>query len=290
MVSPLSRIPVGTFLVLAVAAAGSADEKGGPIDAGTHARALAVLREGLTSDQFWPSMHAAEGLSIAGEDLRVIEYLTPRLPLEKDDQQRCGLARELVRAGKPENARVMLEILAGENDYGHVHAAESLYKVKQIGDGKALDRAFRQDKNKRLKLMAAGALAQFDRPDAMQYLREMLSDEDPQLYHVAAWILGVIGDESDVPRIRANIERAPDELMRAYQEHALALLGDESGKAALIRNLRSKDPLVRTYAANFAGDAGLVEAVPILAEMLDDPHLDARIRAAQAIVTLAKRK
>ncbi len=69
------------------------------LDEATQTRCLAVLREGLRSDEFWPAMHAAEGLSRSGFGDEVQRALEPKLSEENDDQHRCGLARELVRAG-----------------------------------------------------------------------------------------------------------------------------------------------------------------------------------------------
>ncbi|MBA4182379.1 MAG: hypothetical protein C0506_17495, partial [Anaerolinea sp.] len=61
-------------------------------------RCIALLRGGLASEEFWPAMHAAEALTLAEEGESVVKGLRPRLPLETNDQRRCGLARELVRA------------------------------------------------------------------------------------------------------------------------------------------------------------------------------------------------
>src|SRR5262249_34325650 len=70
------------------------------IDEATRTRCVNVLRSGLGSDEFWPSMHAAEGLTSAGQGQDVRRALAPKLTTETDDQKRCGLARELVRAGE----------------------------------------------------------------------------------------------------------------------------------------------------------------------------------------------
>ncbi|MCB1091650.1 MAG: HEAT repeat domain-containing protein, partial [Verrucomicrobiae bacterium] len=59
------------------------------------------------------------------------------------------------------------------------------------------------------------------------------------------------------------------------------------GLAALIKNLENEDAAIRTYAANFAGDAGAVSAQGTLEKMLDDTNGDVRIRAAQALLTLS---
>ena len=261
------------------------------LDAKVRERCLAVLREGLHSDDFWPSIHAAEGLTLAGHGNEVRAYLEPKLPAEKDDQQRCGIARELIRAGDSSFIKVMADILAGEDDHGHIHAAESLYKVRQIGDLEAMKRAFAKKDNIKLHLMAAAALARHGDNDAMAAIRGALAtadDAEGDGIRIGAWLLGRIGDKSDIQRIRARIDDAPDAIIRAYCDHALAALGDEAGMKALEKNLSSDDPAIRTYAATFAGDARAAHVAQRLIEMLEDDHPDARYRAAQTLLFLAE--
>ncbi len=82
----------------------------------------------------------------------------------------------------------------------------------------------------------------------------------------------------------SQLPKQTDPLAKAYFEHALAMLGDADGAAALVANLSHPDKMIRTYAANFAGDARVVTAAPQLIKMLDDPWFDARIRAAQSLL------
>ena len=250
-------------------------------------RCVKILRTGMQSDEFWPSIHAAEGLTLGGHGKEVIEFLTPKLATEKDDQQRCGIARELVRAGDKPRARIMLDILAGSDSHGHVHAAESLYKVVEIGDGKAMRRAFQQNENMNQKLMAAGALGRCGNPAAMAFLRESLEHQDPEVLRIAAWILGRIGNSADIPRLQKQLPRCKEKILTAYVNHSLAALGDDAGLAALTANLKDEDSSVRTYAATFAGDARALSVAETLTEMLDDEHPDASYRAAQSLLMLA---
>ena len=250
----------------------------------TRNRCLQILRAGMMGEDFWPSIHAAEGLTLGGYGDEVVRFLTPKLPAEKDDQRRCGIARELVRAGDRTKAAVMLGILAGTETHGHIHAAESLYKVIEIGDGKAMRKAFLQDENIRLKLMAAGALGRCGNPQAMAFLRASLDSDDPEVLRISAWILGRIGDHTDIPRIKQQLGRFDEELLNAYLNHSLAALGDQDGLQALAANLKNADPAVRTYAATFAGDARATDVTESLKQMLDDPHADAAIRAAQSLL------
>jgi len=255
-------------------------------------KCLAVLREGMTGEEFWPAMHAAESLTFAGQTQEVRKYLLPKLDTETDDQRRCGLARELARAGDQEKCTLILEILQKKNPHGHVHAAESLYKVGWPGDSTELQSAFATSSDRRVRIMAAAALAKYDqgpvRDESLEFLRQTLRDEkDPALFRLAAWILGRIGEPADCVLIQSRLEDAKkDALVHAFLEHALAALDDPQGRQALMRNLQSTDSAIRTYAAVFAGESGMTKAAPLLIRQLDDENLDARIRAAGALLNL----
>ncbi len=261
------------------------------MNAEQRALALHVLHVGLHGDAFWPAMHAAEALTIAGQGDEVRRSLLPRLDVETDDQRRGGLARELVRAGDHRRAVVMFAILDLPDPYGHVHAAESLFKVGWRGDGFQLWTAFTQVENPTLKLMAAAALAAHgegrDQAAAMRYLRSFLATApDPAMFRLAAWVLGRVGEESDIALIRGRLGDATDPRHRAMLDHAMAALGDEAGREQLLANLTSGDEWIRTAAATFAGEIGAMEAVPQLISQLYDEYDDARIRAAQALFML----
>ena len=251
-------------------------------------RCLKILREGLRSDEFWPSIHAAEGLTLGGHAAEVTAYLTPKLAKEKDDQHRCGIARELVRAGDHSHVKWMLDILDKDDPHGHVSAAESLYKVSNIGNGHALRRALGESDDETFRLMAAAALGRHGDSQAMRFLREKIRDKDPEVSRIAAWVLGRIGNTSDICPLKQQAASAPDAISRSYYEHALAALGDVSGLAALETNLTDKDPAIRTAAATFAGDAWATSVASKLTQILKDPNLDVRIRAAQSLLVLSQ--
>ena len=169
-------------------------------------RCLLELLKGLNSEEFWPSIHAAEALTLAGQGAQVRRILEPKLKTETDDQKRCGISRELVRAGDATRAGVMLKILAGKDPHGHVHAAESLYKVSRIGDGEWMRKRFSNTRNERLKIMAAAALGKCGNPAAMAHLRKAIAHEDMELARTAAWVLARIGDASGHSEVTAALE------------------------------------------------------------------------------------
>jgi sialidase-1 len=118
----------------------------------------------------------------------------------------------------------------------------------------------------------------------MKTLRARLTDPDLTTARIAAWVLGRIGDPSDIPALRDGARRSSDDLTRCYFEHSLANLGDAEGLKALERNLSSENELIRAYAATFAGDANAVALAPKLVPMLDDPVMDVRVRACQTLL------
>lgn len=275
-------------ILWAAASLASAGDEPIKLDPSTRDACLTVLRSGLASDEFWPAMHAAEALTLAARSDEVRHALAPRLATETDDQRRCGLARELVRAGDTSRVQIMVDILAAENPYGHVHACESLFKVHQVGDRRLLQQAMADSHAPKKRLMAAAALARSGHRDALTLIRRYLADDDPETARTAAWILARVGDAADLPTLRQGAQRFADPLTRAYFEHALAALGDAAGQAALVNNLSHSDGAVRVYACEFAPEARTLAAGQPLLRLLDDPVLDVRIRAAQALLQLAQ--
>jgi len=251
-----------------------------------HERALVVLREGLNSGQFWPSMHAAEALSRASHGAEVRAALESRLPQEPDDQRRCGLARELYRAGDRSAAATLFEVLGSANPHAHVHAAESLYKLRLVGDGRALQAAFTEQSPPQLRIMAAGALAAHGDATAMQFVRSSLTSRDRETARTAVWLLGSIGQPRDLVALRVALAREADASMRMSIALAMATLGDPAGLRLLKQGLRAPEASIRAQSAASAAEvAADPELISLLTGLLGDPDLDVRIRAAQALLT-----
>jgi sialidase-1 len=248
---------------------------------------LKVLRQALKSNEFWPSMHAAEGLTHAGHAEEVLATLKDRLGSEKDARKRCGLARELIRAGDRTPLPVLFEILEKADLDGRVHAAESLYKVGEAGDGKLLRQALASIEPG-LHVMAAAALARGGDRKALVLLRNRLAGEDAEGRMQVAYVVARLGDASDIPQLLRNAREEKDALRRSFALNAAACLGDRSAAEAMLANLRSADPAIRAYAAEAAGVSRTSSSADRLTELLDDKAVDVRVRAAQALLALSK--
>ena len=260
------------------------------LDPDLRQRAIAVLREGLESDEFWPSMHAAEALTAADLGSSVVTALEPRLAAEEDDQKRCGLSREIIRAGDLEPLTVMIAILKDPETTAPVHVCESLFKVHQVGDRTAM-RAHLESEDLVEVLMAAAALARAgDAAELARIRKHLLVPNDEKTRRIAAWILGQIGGKQDWAALRIFAESAGDPLARAFAWNAVAKLGNGPARERVIANLASDDKTIRTYSAQTLGICGLPEHLPLLTKALEDESLDTRIRAAEAIVRITNRK
>jgi sialidase-1 len=243
-----------------------------PLDAALRERCVSILRSGLVSDEFWPAMHAAEALSLADQGTEVLAALARKSAA--DDQQRCGLAREAVRAGDRSQISKLLEILVKPESNGHTHSG--------------LRAALVHDDDMKLKLMAAAALARGGHPTALDAVRRHFAHADVEVRKTVIWVLGQLGLSADIASIQKALAAEQDPLARAYCVHALALLGEASGKSGLGENLKSPLPAVRTYAAEFAGYCRAVEFRDQLVRLLDDETLDVRVRAAQSLIVLSQ--
>ena len=248
---------------------------------------LQILREGFRNGEFWPSMHAAEALIQAGHGTEVQQLLQERLQNETDDQKRCGLAREMIRNGDSSKVKIIVDILAKSDSYGHVHAAESLYKVNQLGDEALLQKSMRQSDNWNLKIFAAAALAQKERPEGLDLLRQALAEPEPFTKALAAYLLGNLGDQSDIKPLHAALDAVQKPLHRFFIVTALTYLGDAHAPKELEALLEHENKNVRSLTAKSVGNAGLSHLLGKITKLLEDPELDVRIRAAQAWFALA---
>lgn len=263
------------------------------VDALLISECMSTLRSGLASEEFWPAMHAAEALTYAGAGSEVIAALTSRLPDEQDDQRRCGLVRELYRAGDHSHVQILFDILGNPSSKGRAHAAESLYKIGQTADKKLLREAMNQSESIPLQIMAAAALVKADDPAATDLIRRQLQSSDATTRNLSAWVIGRHGNKSDAEPITNALRKEisatpPDEMSITFLAISLASLGDSEGRTALVKQLSSSNPSAKAMAAEFAGLSRTTEALEKLIELLKDSALDVRIRSAQSIIALSK--
>jgi sialidase-1 len=234
---------------------------------------------------FWPKMHAAEALTGAGQGRWVRAQLEPMLQREKDPQQLCGLARELVRAGDDEKVAILASVLRNETSPGRTHAAESLYKINHLGDSSAMQFAA-ADADPVLKLMASAALVRAGQTQYLQPIRDSLKHPVPRVRQVGCWLLRVLGDSSDLDSIRSLTMEELDPSVNVQARIALAALGSDADREAILPLLDHPEELRVAAVAEALAAIQWPPAMGKLVGLLGDSRPDVRIRAAQAVIAI----
>ncbi|UUO04754.1 exo-alpha-sialidase [Blastopirellula sp. J2-11] len=254
-------------------------------------RSLEILQRGLQSSSFANLLNAAEGLTAAGKQKEVIAALSPKLKQTKGSDRKCELARELVRAGERSYLAILVQAL--QDDVAletQAVACDALFQIDEIGEGRILRKRYDQLQNVNAQtILAAAALAQWGNPQAAAKLREVVKQAEWPDARLAAGALARLGETDDVALLKMRQQDARTVRDRLAFDAALALLGDETARSALPNFLQDSDPLVRSDAIKFIGEAGIATARPELIRLLADPDEGTAILTAQAILKLAHR-
>ena len=253
-----------------------------------HQRCLEVLREGLNSDEFWPSIHAAESLIKAEYAFEARPILLKGIENERDNRRIAGYARALIPTDHNLAIISLQDILLSNDIEARILAAEAMFKTATVGDPTILEQALAEQNNGRLRVFAAAALTVTDRGDLKSIVREALQGDDPAARYIAADVIPVIGNlEDDLPILIDKKDLTSSDFENLHFVRAMAIFGAESARNELVSYLRHPDATIRSRAAFAIAETWHVEQSTKLISMLEDPSLAVRVRAAQALMTLA---
>ena len=188
----------------------------------------------------------------------------------------------------------------------------------RIGDPLAIPDLVRalEDAEPEVRHSALNALSQFERGVPAAPIRKLLGSEEPELRATAAEMLGEMKSRESVPAISALL-RDPSAEVRQHAVQALAEIGDPSAgpamaaaladadadvrhsafhamehlnapvaPAAVSRGLGDQDADVRVAAIELASERRMVEVVPDLVRLLEDPKAEVRESAASALTEM----
>ena len=123
-------------------------------------------------------------------------------------------------------------------------------------------------------------------PEELRTLSEGLADEDPQVREDCAERLAALNDPEAAPFLRHALDDDAPEV-RMWGAYGLALLRREGDLDELRRAMREDDsPLVRLWATFGCALQGDDAAAKALVEQLELPDLEARVNAADALISL----
>ena len=258
------------------------------LTANQHARCMELLREGLHGKEFWASIYSAEALVREEYSFEVTPLFRSRIEQESDDRRRAAYATVLVRAGYREALVMLQDLLLSNDPETKILAAQGMFRSADVADVSLLEEAMTQTQNNRLSLYAAAALALARDAKTLNIIRRGLESSDAAARYVAADIIAVLGAaEDDMDALLQNREQTSSEFERFYVLRALAIFGHDPSRQELTAMLEHSDPTIRARAAFVMGEAWIVEQSDRLYALLDDPAMEVRVRAAQALLILS---
>ena len=143
-----------------------------------------------------------------------------------------------------------------------------------------------QDEDPGVRHSAAYALGRIEEAketEAGDALKELLSDANEPVRAAAARSLGLLGATEAVPLLIERLHDAP--AVRANASSALAMFGDQA-VPALAEVLEDEDPNVRAAAAEALGASNSAEAVTPLIDALSDEEESVRLPVARGLARL----
>lgn len=255
-------------------------------------RCLAILRAGASSENAVVRIHACEALIKVGEGA-LAEPQLKKLLSSDEIVSRILAARGLVRLGHAEAIKVIISALIDPKGKGRVHAAESLGKLGYKKAAPDIRKVLSETQDgTALWVHGAVALARFGDSRAVEDLQTKgLKHSDKGIRLVSAWGLGRIGHKaaSDSLYQMSQNESEPS-LNRVFAAWSALTLGGKRVIPLLIGFLKHKERSVRAYGVLALGENGVESARGAIERLLVDADEDVRVRAAEALLSLAKQK
>lgn len=253
-----------------------------------HQQCIEVLREGVQGDEFWPSIHAAEALIREDYGFEAIPVLRERMGREEDRRRIAGYARALAADDPNQSIVALQDILLSGDLEARILAAEAMFRKGIVGDPSILEQATDPSQNGRLRVFAAATLTVTDQEDMRDVVREALASNDPAARYIAADVIPIIGNlEDDAPTLIDKKDLVNSDFENLYFVRALAMFGFDSARKELLSFLKHPDPTIRSRAAFAVAESWYIESSNQLIPLLEDPALAVRVRAAQALLTMA---
>ena len=250
-------------------------------------KSLQILREGLHSDEFMPSVYAAEAMIDAGYGFEAIPVIREKIKKEGVDVYRARLARALVKGRQQDGIILLQDIILGNDEEAQIESLKGLFYEVSVADTSIVGNVIRSTENNAIKLYALGLLHITEKGKNIDAVRAGLADSDPRVRIAAADIISFIGSsEQDTSQLIANLPNATSEIEKFSTLRALALLDHSPSRENLPQLTRSPDPSMRAMATYAIAESWLVEHAETIYPLLDDPSLAVRVRAAQSLLIL----
>ena len=257
------------------------------IRANVHDKSMQTLREGLHSDEFWPSIYAAEAMIDAGYGFDAVPVLEEKIKTESEPVYRAGIGKALIRGGRKEAIVLLQDIILAEDEKAKLEALKGMFRIAAVADTSIIHNAIRTSQDPVLQLYASALLHISEKEKKLKDVRSALADTDTEIRVAASDIIPFIGSaEQDTSQLLLNLGNANSDFEKFYTIRALAMLDHPEARSSLPQFTRHKDPSIRQLATYALAESWQVEHIDVLYALLEDPALAVRVRAAQALLTL----
>lgn len=180
------------------------------------------------------------------------------------------------------------ELLSSENFGDRLRAVNQIRELEPKTALELVQIAI-ADKNARVRYSAVSqfdTLGSQDLDLALDILRKLLKDPEPDVQAAAADCLGALKLQAAFEDIKELYETTPEWLVQFSILSTLGSLGDPRGFDLLKEALNSDNGLVQTAAISSLGELGHEDALNILAPYVSNPDWQIRYRLVQALVNL----
>lgn len=257
------------------------------LTANTFDKSLQILRQGLHSDEFWPSIHSAEALIDAGYGFEVNPVLREKLKAEEKDVYRASIAKALLRGGRRDAIVVLQDIILGNDEAAQLESLKGLFHEVAVADTSIVGNLLRTTTSEQIHVYALALLHVTEKEKTVDQIREKMTSSDPLARVAALDVLPFIGSsEQDTTQIKSVLSTAASTTEQLAAHRALAILDHAPSRGRLVRYTGNADPSIRSIALYAMAESWLIEDVEQIYPLLEDSSLSVRVRAAQALLTL----
>jgi HEAT repeat protein len=206
--------------------------------------------------------------------------------LEDEQPAVRALACHALARGREVSAVPRLFALLTDPDLGVVHAAVGA--IQSLGSSETEQLALKAVKSEHAaeRRAALRIITYFGYDSSLELCLEALRGDDEKLRDIALSGLPALDDPS-VPALLATAAQHTSARTRASALRAIGHLRlTPDTQAALLRSLEDADAWVRYYACQALGKLGVVSALPLIRERLEDPAGQVKMAAVEALAAL----
>lgn len=200
---------------------------------------------------------------------------------------RDAAALELARLGHEDELAQFIEALSAEDEAIRFEGASVLARICHSSSAGPLAKLLAAEKSVRVRMAALDALkCAPQKSEAAAILIMLAEDQNPTIKYKAAAALSGIKDSKVKEKLAALAAASPDIRIKIIAQKGLMLSGVPADPRIAQDAMSAASPEIRLEALEVAASLGDADALPLLAQALDDP--DTKVKLAGALQTLKR--